>query len=102
MPIVRKAAAVTGEPGCEPQAVLVFSAQFGRVMERCRGVAYATLLKEVGALMEAVHLVAGALGLGTCALGAGDGRDFEEATGECLWESSSIGEMVLGRAVRRE
>jgi SagB-type dehydrogenase family enzyme len=59
--------------------------------------AYAGILKNVGALYQTIYLVATAMGLSVCALGGGDSDLFTRAAGT-RWETeSSVGELILNR-----
>lgn len=79
-----------------PQAVVVVSARFGRLLGRYRGMGYATVLKNVGVLYQTMYLVATALGLAPCGLGNGDVDLFAAASGADPWEEASVGEFALG------
>lgn len=59
--------------GPEPQVLLVMTARPARVSWKYGSSAYALLLKEVGALMQTLYLVATWMDLAPCALGSGDG-----------------------------
>lgn len=65
------AAGMGGAP--EPQVLLVITARPARSSWKYAHTAYALLLKEVGALMQTLYLVATWLRLAPCALGSGDG-----------------------------
>jgi len=79
-----------------PKLVVVYAARFGRVMWKYRGMAYATILKDVGALMQTMCLVATDLGLSACPLGCGDSAVIAHAIGEPWFVESSVGELALG------
>jgi SagB-type dehydrogenase family enzyme len=87
--------ATAGTGGHEPQMLLVVSARFGRVMRKYRSMAYALLLKDLGALMQTMYLVATAMGLAPCAIGSGDTAMFARATGLDPLVESSVGEFAL-------
>jgi len=89
-------AAAAGSP--PPHVLLVFSARFGRTMGKYRGMAYALILKDLGALMQTMYLVATALGLAPCALGSGDVEVFARATGVDPLHEASVGEFMLSAA----
>jgi SagB-type dehydrogenase family enzyme len=80
----------------EPQVVLVVAARFARVMWKYESMAYAIILKDVGALYQTVYLVATAMGLAPCALGAGDADLFAAVAGLDYTRETSVGEMALG------
>jgi SagB-type dehydrogenase family enzyme len=79
-----------------PQVLLVVAARFGRLMSVYEQLAYALVLKHVGVLYQTLYLVATAMGLAGCALGAGDSAAFTEATGLDYTVESSVGEFALG------
>ena len=80
-----------------PQATLVISARFGRVMWKYQSMAYALILKNAGVLLQTLYLGATALGLGGCALGAGDSERFSRLAGLDPYEESSVAEFAIGR-----
>jgi SagB-type dehydrogenase family enzyme len=74
----------------------VLGARFGRVMWKYESMAYAAILKDVGAFYQTAYLVATAMSLACCALGAGDSDLFAAAAGLDYLEETSVGEMALG------
>ena len=80
-----------------PQALLILSARFARVSWKYRSIAYATVLKDVGVLLQTMYLVAEAMGLASCAAGCGDAALLARTIGSRLYEESSVGEFLLGR-----
>jgi oxazoline/thiazoline dehydrogenase len=81
----------------EWHVLLVITARFGRVTWKYRGMSYATVLKDVGALMQTMYLVATAMRLAPCALGGGDAEHFARLLGSDYFEETSVGEFVIGR-----
>ena len=79
-----------------PQVLLIITARFGRLFRKYRSLAYALVLKHVGVLYENFYLVATAMDLAPCALGAGDSDRFAQATGLDYVVESSVGEFMLG------
>lgn len=79
-----------------PPVLVVLTARFGRVHWKYRSVAYALILKEVGVVQQSVYLVATAMGLRACALGAGDDVLFGRIAGLDPLEEAAVGEMMLG------
>ncbi len=79
-----------------PHVVLVIGASFSRVQSAYEAIAYALILKEVGALMQTMSLVAEAMGLAGCALGWGDAAMFARAAGLPALGHGSVGEFALG------
>lgn len=78
-----------------PDVLLIFSSRFQRVSWKYRSISYATILKEVGALMQTMYLVATALDLAPCALGMGDADLFAKLIQSNYFEESSVGEFML-------
>lgn len=91
-----KPAAATLTGGAEPQAVLVIAARSGRMMWTYEQIAYATILKNVGVLMQTIYLAATAMGLGVCAQGFSDTAAFAAATGVDERQECSVGSIVVG------
>jgi len=82
-----------------PPMLIILSARFSRIFWRYESVGYALLLKDVGVLLQTMYLVATAMGLAPCALGAGDSDCFARATGLDFRAESSVGEFLLGGAL---
>jgi SagB-type dehydrogenase family enzyme len=82
----------------EPHVLVVLAARFLRVNWKYESLAYALILKDVGAAYQTMYLVATAMGLAPCALGGGNSVTFCRAAGTEYWAESSVGEFLLGRA----
>ena len=80
-----------------PPLLLHLVARHGRVSQGYRGIAYALQLKHVGVLFQTLYLTATALGLGGCALGAGNPTLLQALTGADPMEENVLGEFILGR-----
>ncbi len=91
-----KPASATLAEGAEPQVLLVMAARCGRIMWTYEQIAYATILKDVGVLMQTIYLAATAMGLGACAQGFGDTTAFATATGLDELQECSVGSIVVG------
>jgi len=78
------------------QVLIVLTARFGRTSWKYRGMAYTVVLKDVGALLQTMYLVATAMGLAPCAVGAGDGGFLARAIGVDPMEEGAVGEFMLG------
>ncbi|WP_051772416.1 SagB family peptide dehydrogenase [Saccharothrix sp. NRRL B-16314] len=89
------AAVASAQHASTPQVLFVLAARFGRVMRKYQSMAYALVLKDVGALVQTMYLVATAMDLAPCALGAGDAEVFATATGLHPLEEASVGEFIL-------
>ncbi len=58
--------------------------------------AYSAVLKNVGGVYQTMYLVATAMNLAPCALGAGNSDLFAEAAGTDYYVETSVGEFILG------
>ncbi len=99
-PLLEQARVATGRDWQAP-ILLVFAARFGRTMWKYQSIAYSVILKEVGCLMQTAYLVATDMGLAISALGSGNTESFAAATGNDFYQESSVGEMILGPALRQ-
>ncbi len=81
-----------------PHVLLNITARFQRVQWKYQSVAYALVLKHVGALYQTLYLVATAMGLAPCALGGGNADQFATAASLDYYEETSVGEFLLGRS----
>jgi oxazoline/thiazoline dehydrogenase len=79
-----------------PPVLITFASRFNRLSWKYRGISYATTLKNVGVLYEAMYLAATAMSLAPCALGGGDSALFSRVTGLDPLVESSVGEFILG------
>lgn len=79
-----------------PQVLIIIAARFGRVMYRYEAFGYAVTLKNVGVALQVMYLVATAMGLAGCAVGAGESDEFCAAVGTDPLEESPVGEFMLG------
>ncbi|MEV0252300.1 SagB family peptide dehydrogenase [Nocardia sp. NPDC050712] len=91
-----KSTSATLAAGAEPQVLLIMAARSGRVMWTYEQVAYASILKHVGVLMQTLYLAATAMNLGACAQGFGDTAAFNVAAGVDELEECSVGSMIIG------
>ncbi|OBA79693.1 dehydrogenase [Mycobacterium sp. 1164966.3] len=91
-----KPAAATLTGGAEPQVLVVMAARSGRILWTYEQIGYATILKDVGVLMQTIYLAATAMGLGACAQGFGDTAAFVAATGVDERQECSVGSIILG------
>uniref|UniRef100_UPI00073F33C9 SagB family peptide dehydrogenase n=1 Tax=Streptomyces specialis TaxID=498367 RepID=UPI00073F33C9 len=98
-PAVRRLLRVAGRTsaaGPPAQVLLVLSARMDRVLWKYEAMGYALVLKHVGALYQTMYLVATAMGLAGCAVGAGDAAAFARATGRDPVVECGVGEFILG------
>jgi oxazoline/thiazoline dehydrogenase len=82
--------------GRAPQVLFQIAARFRRVNWRYASMAYATVLKDTGILMQTMYLVAEAMGLAACAVGGGHSDIFARASGTSYYEETTVGEFILG------
>jgi SagB-type dehydrogenase family enzyme len=95
-------AAAAGRFAAAPQVSLVITARAGRMMWKYEGIGYAMALKNAGVLTELMYLVATAMGLAPCAIGAGDAAAFANAAGVDPLVEPSIAEFLLGSVLAQE
>jgi SagB-type dehydrogenase family enzyme len=79
-----------------PQVLFVLTARFARMAWKYETMAYAAMIKHVGVIFQTLYLVATAMGLAPCALGAGSAEIFARASGLDPLVEGSIGEFMLG------
>jgi oxazoline/thiazoline dehydrogenase len=89
-------AAQANGTGARTQVLFIITARFQRMNWKYETMAYAAILKNVGVLYQSMYLVATAMQLAPCALGAGDPHPLGEITGDPYWIESSVGEFMLG------
>jgi SagB-type dehydrogenase family enzyme len=84
-----------GGPG-RPQVLITLAARFQRVSWKYQSLAYSLILKDVGVIYATMYLVATAMHLAPCALGAGDSDLFLHLSGTDYLAETSVGEFMLG------
>jgi SagB-type dehydrogenase family enzyme len=94
--ILLKHAHASAAKNCTPEVLILITARFQRVSWKYRGMAYAAILKNVGALYQNMYLVATAMELAPCALGCGDSEMLCHAAGLDYLVESPVGEFMLG------
>jgi SagB-type dehydrogenase family enzyme len=86
-----------------PQVLITLAARFQRVSWKYQSLAYSLILKDVGAIYATMYLVATAMNLAPCALGAGDSDLFTKLSDTDYLKETSVGEFMLGsRSTHRE
>lgn len=80
----------------EPQVLIILATRFGRVAWKYESMAYALTLKNAGAALQTMYLVATARGLAGTAVGAGNSDLFAKATGTDYYAETSVAEFLLG------
>lgn len=78
-----------------PDVLFVIAARFQRVSWKYESIAYSLVLKDTGALMQTMYLVATAMALAPCAVGYGDPDVFCRASGNDAEVEDSVGEFAL-------
>ncbi len=78
-----------------PDVLITLAARFARMSWKYQGMAYAATLKHVGVIYQQLYLVATALDLAPCALGAGNADRFAAAANTDYYEETSVGEFAL-------
>lgn len=79
-----------------PQVLITLAARFQRVSWKYQSLAYELILKDVGVIYATMYLVATAMNLAPCALGAGDSDLFTRLSGSDYLKETSVGEFMLG------
>jgi len=85
-----------------PQILITIAARFGRVSWKYSSIAYALILKDVGALMQTFYLMATDMGLGGCAIGTTNIDLFAKMTGLDFHVEGPVGQFALGRGAKSE
>jgi oxazoline/thiazoline dehydrogenase len=78
-----------------PDVLITLAARFARIGWKYQGLAYAAILKHVGAVYQQLYLVATALELAPCALGGGNTEHFAAAAGLDAHVEGSVGEFLI-------
>jgi SagB-type dehydrogenase family enzyme len=86
------AAALAGPP----PVLITVTSRFQRLSWKYSGLAYALVLKHVGALIQTFYLVGSAMGLAGCAVCSEDIATFTGALGLDWRDESPVGSFVLG------
>jgi SagB-type dehydrogenase family enzyme len=85
-----------------PQILITIAARFGRVSWKYSSIAYALILKDVGALMQTFYVMATDMGLGGCAVGTTNIELFAKMTGLDFHVEGPVGQFALGRGAKPE
>lgn len=85
-----------GVPVDEIQLAFVITARFPRIAWKYSAFAYSLVLKHVGVLFQTMYLVATAMNLAPCALGAGNSDRFAKLLEDNPYAEMSVGEFLLG------
>lgn len=90
-------AQVAAELEGRPPMLITVTARFGRVFWKYSSIGYRLVLQDTGVVLQTLYLVATAMGLGVCALGAVDIDRTSRVLGLDWRVESGVGAMVLGR-----
>lgn len=91
--------AAGGIPNRDPPVILVITAVFGRTMWKYRRIGLSLILKDLGGLYQTMHLVATAMRLAGCPLGAGNESENARWLGLDPLVESQVGAFLLGARV---
>ncbi|MFI6171693.1 SagB family peptide dehydrogenase [Nocardia sp. NPDC051052] len=98
-PAVQRLLATASVPlaeGGAPQLVLLLAARSGHLTRNNGQVAYADILKHVGAVTQTVSVIATAMGLGACAQGFSDTAAFAAAANVDELAECAVGSIIVG------
>ena len=79
-----------------PHVLIIMAARFARINWQYESIAYATILKNVGVLLQTMYLVSTAMNLGSCAIGEGNADLFALTANTDYYAETSVGEFILG------
>lgn len=96
--LVRKAEWAAQVSQGNVQVLIILAAHFQRMQWKYERACYAAMLKNAGAIIAYMYLIAADMNLACCANGQGDSDLFEAATGIDYFECGSIAEFILGKA----
>jgi oxazoline/thiazoline dehydrogenase len=82
--------------GVVSQVLVCVTARFGRMGWPYEGIVYATTLKNTGALLQTMYLVATAMNLAPSAIGRGNSDLFAKLAGTDYYAETTVGEFMLG------
>ena len=82
--------------GTRPPVLGLLTVRHARTAWKYSGIAYSLELKDVGVILHALNLTAGAVGLGMCAWGSGPTAEIARLLGVDPEMDSPAGEFVLG------
>ena len=99
--LLARAQYAMGAPG-PPQILTTIAARFGRVSWKYSSIAYALILKDVGALLQTLSLMAADMGLGGCAIGIANIDLFAKMTGVEFHIEGPVGQFAMGRSAKSE
>ena len=83
-----------------PQILITIAARFGRISWKYSSIAYALILKDVGAFAQTLYLMATDMGLGGCAIGIENIDLFAKMTGVEFHVEGPVGQFAIGRGAK--
>jgi len=83
-----------------PQVLFTIAARFGRTSWKYSSIAYAPVLKDVGALMQTFYLMATDMGLGGCAIGISNIDLFAKMMAIEFHVEGPVCQFALGREMK--
>jgi SagB-type dehydrogenase family enzyme len=92
-------AAFIQRPGAPPPAIVVLAAKLPQLAWKYEAIAYRLALLDAGAALGILHLVAGDVGLGACAVGTVNPRHLAALTGMDSFAEVSLAEIAVGRPI---
>jgi SagB-type dehydrogenase family enzyme len=85
-----------------PQILITIAARFDRVSWKYSSIAYSLILKDVGALIQTLYLMATDMGLAGCAIGTSNIDLFAKMTGIEFHVEGPVGQFAIGRGSKPE
>jgi SagB-type dehydrogenase family enzyme len=82
-----------------PQILITIAARFPRISWKYSAIAYSLILRDVGALLQTLYLMATDLKLGGCAVGTSNIELFAKMTGINFHVEGPVGQLALGRGI---
>jgi SagB-type dehydrogenase family enzyme len=82
-----------------PQILITIAARFPRISWKYSAIAYSLILRDVGALLQTLYLMATDLKLGGCAVGTSNIELFAKMTGIDFHVEGPVGQFALGRGI---
>jgi SagB-type dehydrogenase family enzyme len=82
-----------------PQILITIAARFPRISWKYSAIAYSLILRDVGALLQTLYLMATDLRLGGCAIGTSNIDLFAKMTGIDFHVEGPVGQFALGRGI---
>lgn len=93
-PVIDAASLSTGQTA-DPDVIITVTSRFNRMNWKYRSMAYSATLKNVGVLYQTMYLVATAMELSPCALGAGESPQTCRSLGIDFINEAPVGEFIL-------